>query len=91
MAFTKPKTKSFIPRQQSAEPKHCYFCTTNMHVIDFKKSDLLRRFMNSEGKIYPRRKTGTCAKDQRTLAEAIKRARYLAFVPYTLRIKKRPQ
>jgi small subunit ribosomal protein S18 len=60
-----------------------------MHSIDFKNGELLRRFMNSEGKIYPRRKTGTCAKDQRSLAEAIKRSRYLALVPYTTRIKRK--
>lgn len=90
MAFTKSKNRMFKPKQQSVEPKHCYFCTTNMHSIDFKNGDMIRRFMNAEGKIYPRRKTGTCAKDQRTLAEAIKRARFLALVPYTTRIKKRP-
>lgn len=61
-----------------------------MHSLDYKNAELLRRFMNSEGKIYPRRKTGTCAKDQRSLAEAIKRARFLALVPYTTRLKKRP-
>ncbi len=84
------KRKSFRPKtQQPTEPKHCYFCTTNMHSIDFKAGDMLRRFMNSEGKIYPRRKTGTCARDQRTLAEAIKRARFLALVPYTTRLRRR--
>ena len=77
-------------RPQVMPEKHCYFCTTNMHSIDYKNAELIRRFMNNEGKIYPRRKTGTCAKDQRTLGEAIKRARYLALVPYTTRIKKKP-
>lgn len=88
MAFHgKKKMKFKIPPQEN---KRCYFCAANMHNIDYKNADFLRRLMNSEGKIYPRRKTGTCAKDQRTLAEAIKRARFLALVPYTLRLKKRP-
>ncbi|MEK7149163.1 MAG: 30S ribosomal protein S18 [Patescibacteria group bacterium] len=67
------------------EEKPCYFCTTNIHSIDFKNAEFIRRFMNSQGKIYPRRKTGTCAKDQRTLTSAIKQARFLALVPYTTR------
>ncbi|MEK7636733.1 MAG: 30S ribosomal protein S18 [Patescibacteria group bacterium] len=84
----KRKFKILVP--QSAEKKYCHFCTINMHSIDYKNGEFLRRFMNSEGKIYPRRKTGTCASDQRELAEAIKRARFLALVPYTLRVKRRP-
>ncbi len=89
MAF-RPKKKIRIPIPRQQEQKRCYFCTTNMHVVDYKNGEFLRRFMNLEGKIYPRRKTGTCAKDQRTVAEAIKRARFLSLVPYTMRVKKRP-
>jgi small subunit ribosomal protein S18 len=51
--------------------------------IDFKQSDLLRRFISEDGKIRPRRQTGTCARHQRELARAIKRARHLALLPYT--------
>jgi small subunit ribosomal protein S18 len=51
--------------------------------IDYKKGDMLRRFVTDEGKIRPRRQTGTCARHQRVLAGAIKRARYIALLPYT--------
>ena len=51
--------------------------------IDYKKVDMLRRFITDRGKIRPRRQTGNCAKHQRVLARAIKRARYLALLPYT--------
>jgi small subunit ribosomal protein S18 len=52
-------------------------------VIDWKKIDTLRRYMNNNGSIRARRKTGTCAKHQRQLAVAIKRARHMALAPYT--------
>lgn len=67
------------------EKKQCFFCTTNRDVIDYKDAELLRRFMSSQAKIYPRRKSGLCARHQRRLAEAVKRARYLALVSYTTR------
>jgi small subunit ribosomal protein S18 len=51
--------------------------------IDYKNVDLLKRFITDEGKIRPRRQTGTCARHQRALATAIKRARHLALLPFT--------
>jgi len=54
----------------------------SIEVIDYKESAKLRRYISDRGKIEPRRKTGTCAKHQRALAEAIKRARHLALLPY---------
>jgi small subunit ribosomal protein S18 len=54
----------------------------SVETIDYKEPAKLRRYISDRGKIEPRRKTGTCAKHQRTLAEAIKRARYLALLPY---------
>ena len=71
-------TGRFQPRR-----KVCMFCADRMKVIDWKNLDTLRRFMNSNGSIRPRRKTGTCAKHQRQLAVAIKRARHLALTPFT--------
>jgi small subunit ribosomal protein S18 len=50
--------------------------------VDYKQSDLLRRFLNDSGKIRPRRQTGTCARHQRLLAVALKRARHLALLPF---------
>lgn len=60
----------------------CYFCQKNAKEIDFKKSKILESFTSAAGKIKPRRKTGLCAYHQRRLAQAIKRARYLALLPY---------
>ncbi|MBN1685058.1 MAG: 30S ribosomal protein S18 [Spirochaetales bacterium] len=62
--------------------KVCRFCTQNL-VADYKNPDLLRRFITERGKILPRRITGTCAKHQRDLSVQIKRARALAFLPFT--------
>ena len=76
-----------MQQQQSMEQerKQCHFCTSNREVINYKDSESLKRFMSSQGKIYPRKKTGLCARNQRALATAVKRARYLALVPYTNR------
>lgn len=65
--------------------KQCHFCTSNREVINYKDSESLKRFMSSQGKIYPRKKSGLCARHQRAIATAVKRARYLALVPYTNR------
>jgi small subunit ribosomal protein S18 len=55
----------------------------NVQRIDYKDTARLRRFLSERGKIEPRRKTGTCAKHQRWLTTALKRARQLALLPYT--------
>ena len=73
------------PQQPQLEQKQCYFCTVNRDVVDYKDAELIRRFMSASGKIYTRRKSGLCAFHQRRLAIAVKRARYLALVPYTTR------
>jgi len=70
-------------RRYYSRPKVCQFCTDKSMTIDYKKVDMLRRFINDEGKIRPRRATGTCAKHQRALAQAIKQARHIALLPYT--------
>jgi len=61
----------------------CGFCMDNVQTIDYKDTARLRRFLSERGKIEPRRKTGTCAKHQRWLTTALKRARQLALLPYT--------
>lgn len=65
--------------------KYCHFCVNQIEEIDFKDTQLLQRFLSTYSKIRPRRRTGVCAWHQRKLAEAIKRARYLALLPYTTR------
>ncbi|HDQ22977.1 MAG TPA: 30S ribosomal protein S18 [Candidatus Uhrbacteria bacterium] len=62
--------------------KYCYFCVNGIKDIDYKDSQLLRRWTSSYAKIVPRRRSGVCAKHQRNLAQAIKRARYMALLPY---------
>ena len=63
--------------------KVCAFCLEKTKVIDYKDVATLRRFLTERGKIRSRRKTGTCAKHQRRLAIAVKRARHLALLPFT--------
>jgi len=61
----------------------CFFCQRNLQEIDFKETELLRRFISGLAKIRPRKRTGLCAKHQRKLAKAIKRARHLGLLPTT--------
>ena len=63
--------------------KVCAFCVEHVKTINYKSVPLLRRYISERGRIEPRRKTGTCAKHQRVLAEALKRARHLALLPFT--------
>ena len=62
--------------------KVCYFTKNNIEYIDYKDVELLKRFISPNGKITPRRVTGTSAKYQRMLSTAIKRARQMALLPY---------
>ena len=62
--------------------KYCYFCVNNIKEIDYKDTDLLRRFISTYERILPRRKRGTCSKHQRKLSQAIKRARIMALLPF---------
>jgi small subunit ribosomal protein S18 len=61
----------------------CAFCADKVEHIDYKDVGLLRRFLSDQAQIESRRRTGTCAKHQRRLTTAIKRARHLALLPYT--------
>jgi small subunit ribosomal protein S18 len=67
----------------SRRRKVCMFCVDHVTVIDYKDVGKLRRFLSDRGRIEPRRKLGTCAKHQRALSQALKRARHLALLPYT--------
>ncbi len=64
-------------------PRVCPFCAQKVKQIDYKQADQLRRFLTERGKIKARRKVGTCAKHQRRLAMAIKRARHIALLPFS--------
>jgi small subunit ribosomal protein S18 len=71
------------PRYQSRR-KVCRFCVDHMRGVDYKDIGRLRMYISERGKIEPRRKTGACQRHQRLVATAIKRARHLALLPYTL-------
>lgn len=62
--------------------KVCSFCVDKIVQVDYKDTARLRRYMSERGKILPRRTTGTCARHQRQLTVAIKRARHIALLPY---------
>lgn len=68
---------------RKSRKKVCNFCVDKVEVIDYKDIARLRRYISERAKILPRRVTGTCARHQRDLTIAIKRARYLALLPYT--------
>ncbi len=60
----------------------CFFCSQNSKRIDYKEVELIGRFVSSQGKIIDPRHTGVCAKHQRMLAQAVKRARIMALLPF---------
>lgn len=73
-----PPRKRIFPRR-----KVCRFCTDQELILDYKDAKSMRNFITERGKIIPRRIYGTCAKHQRQLTEAVKRARHLALIPYS--------
>ena len=71
------------PRGRNPRRKVCQFCVDKVEHIDYKDLARLRRFVTERGKILPRRMSGNCAKHQRQLSIAIKRARHVALLPYS--------
>ncbi|MGB9668223.1 MAG: 30S ribosomal protein S18 [Thermosulfidibacteraceae bacterium] len=71
--------KKFVPKR-----KVCRFCADGIEEIDYKDVARLKNYISERGKILPRRTTGTCAKHQRQLARAIKRARIVALLPFVI-------
>ncbi len=65
--------------------KQCFFCSQNINDIDYKEVDLLRRFVSSQAKIVDPKHSAVCAKHQRKLSEAVKRARHMALLPFVSR------
>ena len=70
------------PTVEIKKKKYCRFRKSRIRYIDFKDPEFLKKFLNEQGKILPRRLTGTSLKFQRKIAVAIKRARHLALLPY---------
>ena len=71
------------PRFRKPRRKVCAFCADHATEIDYKDVVKLKKYVSEKGKILPRRMTGTCAKHQRQLTTAIKRARHIALLPYS--------
>ncbi len=65
--------------------KQCFFSKNNITQIDYKDVDALRKFMNPHGRMIARKRSGLCAKHQRQLAQAVKRARFMGLLPYIVR------
>ena len=80
--YRETKNRRWEKPRYVSRRKVCSFCKDKTTIIDYKDMMKLRQYISDRGKIEPRRKTGTCAKHQRLLATAIKRARYLALLPY---------
>lgn len=73
----------FGGKMRKPKRRVCNFCVDKVEHIDYKEVSKLRRFISERGKIIPRRISGNCAKHQRQLTVAIKRARNIAFLPFT--------
>lgn len=75
--------EDYNPRFKKVRKKVCPLCADKNLVLDYKNADQLKKFINDKGKILPRRATGACAKHQRDITIAVKRARQIAVLPYT--------
>ncbi len=84
MAIKRRMPVGKLEDQFKKEKKQCHFCQNNIKWIDYKDTHLLRGFVSMQAKMYPRQKSGTCAKHQRMLAESVKRARFMSLMPYTI-------
>jgi small subunit ribosomal protein S18 len=69
-------------RRFRRRPRNCQFCADKINILDYKQVDLVKRYVTEAGKIRSRRDTGNCAKHQRMVAKAVKRARHMALVPF---------
>ncbi len=78
-ARRRPTGRRFQPRRRRA----CRFCVDKIDRVDFKDVGLLRRYVSDRARIEPRRKTAVCARHQRVVSTALKRARFIALIPYT--------
>ena len=78
----KLKTKRFDSKEKFFRKKSCRFCLDKTESIDYKDTMKLKRSVTEKGKIMPNRLTGNCAQHQRKIAAAVKRARYVALLPY---------
>ena len=74
--------EDYNPKFRKQRKKVCVMCSDKNFELDYKNADQLKKFVNDKGKILPRRTTGCCAKHQRDITTAVKRARHIAILPY---------
>ena len=79
-AKAEKEVKKFV--KKTAKRKVCAYCAEGIKEVDYKDVNRLRKFMTEKGKILPARQTNNCARHQRQVSRAIKRARYMALLPY---------
>lgn len=75
--------EDYNPKFRKMRKKVCALCANKDLVLDYKNAEQLKKFVNEKGKILPRRATGACAKHQRDITLAVKRARHIAVLPYS--------
>ena len=75
--------EDYNPKFRKIRKKVCALCANKDLVLDYKNAEQLKKFVNEKGKILPRRATGACAKHQRDITLAVKRARHIAVLPYS--------
>jgi len=80
--FNKNHDDDYNPKFKKTRKKVCQLCNDKSIELDYKNAEQLKKFINENGKILPRRTTGACAKHQRMITTAVKRARQIAILPY---------
>ncbi|MBQ9466144.1 MAG: 30S ribosomal protein S18 [Muribaculaceae bacterium] len=89
MAQTQSEIRYLTPLSvDKTKKKYCRFKRMGIHYVDYKDAEFLKKFLNEQGKILPRRITGTSLKFQRRVARAVKRARHLALLPFVADLMK---
>ena len=79
----KPQQRQQRPQQrQQEQERFCFFCVNNISDVDYKNTTVLQKFTSNYQKILPRKRMGACARHQRQLGQAVKRARFMALIPY---------
>ena len=78
------EVRKTVVKRRMKRRKVCYFCVEKIHVLDYKNMQSYKKFVTDRGKIVPKRNSGVCAKHQRMLAQAIKRARYIGLLAHCM-------
>ena len=73
-----------MQNRQVEKDKSCFICKNTIKDVDYKDTELLKRFTSSYGKVMPRKRTGACSKHQRLISNAIKNARIMGFLPFVV-------